>query len=525
MFYIRLTFDQLRLSPSSSSAQLPQDLTGRSFTMVTTNHRPVAADFLDAAIPKPAATPNLFIPTPLRPSSTLSHAIPNSSLLPAQTSLRPASVVGPAKPKSIFGLDRYSSKLEVLGDRSIRGPFSRIPRKIDSIHVNRRRNESSNKNGRVSVALGEEENDELASDSAYDVLDAARRKAVAAEGNASKDSAMEGVEYSVAKENTKLQGVGERSVTIPSSCTCTPPFTHQSSRCSMNLKRIDRYFTTDRPTNPKPYVPLSSGPRHQSLDQRPTTYFIDPKNQNKPPARSTSKSAPRPPLRRKDPVRVAPLPLGFIKMTRTMSNWNKALGFDAEGLPLPAASTPTASTSASTGKPLSPASGRSASPDTQEEGWDVIDRYQLQKFKCNTEKYRHAPLCLECLKHSGDVVKSKKGFECYYRERRSFALNSRGKVILNSPPTIFSTIEKDDIPLHPKQYDQMFTKEHARLLKSVVATNLLPTMRKQLKHAGEANNAIRYRLDLKVRSTCDGCLHCFLSGSVRSLFLTFVMKY
>ncbi|BGP20167.1 hypothetical protein JCM10213v2_008302 [Rhodosporidiobolus nylandii] len=114
------------------------------------------------------------------------------------------------------------------------------------------------------------------------------------------------------------------------------------------------------------------------------------------------------------------------------------------------------------------------------------------------------PKCHEC-------TTRRTGYSCLFRGIRSFPLDpENGQPLPN--PVFLSTLEDDEVPDFPTEFDRPFTTTDAALIKTAAAENLVPWLRRELEHAKRPGCA-KVKRELGIRSTCDGCAHSILCGS------------
>lgn len=133
--------------------------------------------------------------------------------------------------------------------------------------------------------------------------------------------------------------------------------------------------------------------------------------------------------------------------------------------------------------------------------------YQLQSGKCMSLRYKQQNRCHQCIAKSV-------GCTCSFEDIRSLTVLRSDPFgsILDNPGVFLPTDTVDETPIFPEEYNEPFNRGHVNRIKTVASHALLPTLQEELVHASRPD-AIRIKQNLKVRSTCDACLHSILSGS------------
>lgn len=129
--------------------------------------------------------------------------------------------------------------------------------------------------------------------------------------------------------------------------------------------------------------------------------------------------------------------------------------------------------------------------------------YWLQTAYCTSARVKGAVKCHQC-------VARQAGHGCSFRNLRSFPLPFDPVL---RPPTFVPTIEADEVPILPEEYNEPFGAQQAVRLRTEVARTLLGkgTMGIELEHARKG--AVRIKAWLTERTTCDLCLTAIVCGS------------
>lgn len=126
----------------------------------------------------------------------------------------------------------------------------------------------------------------------------------------------------------------------------------------------------------------------------------------------------------------------------------------------------------------------------------------LQTTHCLAKVVRHFPNCHQCIARVS-------GHGCSFKGVRSFTVDAEGNF---SKPTFISTTEEPAAPIFPTGYNEPFTEDHARIIKTVAAHHLHETLKTELEHA-QLPRAVRLKSELHIQTNCDLCLSAILSGS------------
>ena len=129
--------------------------------------------------------------------------------------------------------------------------------------------------------------------------------------------------------------------------------------------------------------------------------------------------------------------------------------------------------------------------------------YWLQTGYCTSTRVKNAIKCHQC-------VARQAAHGCSFRNLRSFPLPVDPVL---RPPTFVPTLEADESPLFPEEYNEPFGAEQAKRLRTAVAKVLLGkgAMAMELEHARKG--AVRIKAWSTERMTCDLCLTAIVCGS------------